>query len=138
MPEVQTTDDPDLRVLVDGRVLRPVSVHAGVHIFAIPARSGAVRLLSRAGAPHAVQPWNSDRRALGVAVRGITVRQCGAVMVLPPDHPGLSDGWWTAERDAATLWRWTKGDALLPLEPGGPAILEIRIGAPPLYLAQAA
>ena len=133
-----TTDDPDLRVRVDGRDLHPVSVRAGVHIFAIPARSGAVRLLSRACAPHAVHPWVSDRRGLGVAVRGITIRQDGGVQVLPPDHPGLSDGWWTAERDDATLWRWTKGDALLPLEPGGPAILEIRIGAPPLYLAQAA
>lgn len=138
MPEVQTTDDPDLRVQVDGRVLRPVSVHAGVHVFAIPTRSGAVRLLSRAGAPHAVQPWNSDRRALGVAVRNITVRQGGAMMVLPPDHPGLTDGWWAVERDATTLWRWTNGDAELPLEPGGPSMLEIRIGASPLYLAQAA
>lgn len=138
MPQVLTTDDPDLRIQVDGRVLRPVSVNAGVHVFAIPARSGTIRLLSRACAPHAIQPWNSDRRTLGVAVRGITIREGGSIQVLPPDHPALTDGWWTVERDAATLWRWTSGDAMLPLEPGGPAMLEIRIGAPPLYLAQAA
>ena len=44
----------------------------------------------------------------------------------PADHPGLLHGWFEAERDANTIWRWTNGNASLPITANeDPLILEI-------------
>ena len=45
------------------------------------------------------------------------------------DHPGLTDGWWALETDAAGTRRWTSGDAVLPVGPGGVRVLDITAGA---------
>ena len=44
------------------------------------------------------------------------------------DHPGLTDGWWALETDAAGTRRWTSGDAVLPVGPGGMRVLDITAG----------
>ena len=44
---------------------------------------------------------------------------------IPLDHPSLSRGWWDAESSGATLWRWTDGDAEVPLSGTEPAVLEV-------------
>ena len=44
------------------------------------------------------------------------------------DHPRLTDGWWALETDAAGTRRWTNGDAVLPVGPGGMRVLDITAG----------
>lgn len=132
-PAIATTVDPALEIEMNGRRFAPTSVQGGVYTFFLPAFDAAPRLLSRSVCPHGLRPWISDRRRLGVSVRAITLRRAGQQEVLPLDHPGLRDGWWQPERDAAMMWRWTNGSALLPLSAGGPAVLEVRIGLPLAY-----
>jgi len=67
-------------------------------------------------------------------VRRLTVRHGDTVEGIPLDHPRLCDGWWALERDGWRHARWTNGSAELPLELGGPAILEVEIGTMPGYL----
>ena len=51
------------------------------------------------------------------------------------DHPGLTDGWWALEVDAAGTRRWTSGDAVLPVGPGGMRVLQITAGRMAGYVA---
>ena len=48
------------------------------------------------------------------------------------DHPSLTDGWWTPEHDDAAMWRWTDGDALLPVPPAV-SMLEITVSGQDTY-----
>jgi hypothetical protein len=134
LPAVTTTDDPAFRIEIDGKRLKPVTMSDGRHVFVLPETPSSVRLVSRATAPHALRAWVEDRRSLGVMVRRLTVRHGDTVEVIPLDHPRLRDGWWALERDGWRHARWTNGSAELPLEPGGPAILEVEIGTMPGYL----
>ena len=52
------------------------------------------------------------------------------------DHPLLQDGWWDPERDDKRMWRWTCGDATLPLNTVGPAILEVLVNGTLDYPAE--
>ena len=127
--EPVTTDDPDLHLLVDGRTIRPISQVDGRFVFTLPARTGNVRLMSRASVPSHVEPYLDDWRNLGVAVRRIVVRDTKGFAEIAPDHPGLSDGWYQVERDDATMWRWTNGDALLPIARiDWPVMVEVHVG----------
>ena len=123
-----TTADPALTVVAGGRVFRPVRAEAGRYVFALPALAGPARLVSRAGEACALRPWVADRRVLGVAVRGISVAQDGTTRAIPVDDPGLVEGWWAAERDASCSWRWTSGDAVLPVTLTSPMVLAVEIG----------
>jgi hypothetical protein len=131
---VATTDDPALRLRIDGKVLNPVTVRYGCHVFVLPETAGSMRLVSRETAPDALRPWVGDRRSLGVSVRRLTVRHGDGVEVIPLDHPQLRDGWWALERDGARHARWTNGNAELKLAFRGPAILEVEIAALDAYL----
>jgi hypothetical protein len=129
-PAVATTREPDLRVLAGDRVLSPVSASGGRHVFTLPPGATTVRLLSRTAAPTLTRPWLNDNRRLGVAVSRIMLCSATERIVLPPDHPGLADGWWDAEGDGTALWRWTAGDACIPLPPGtAVTMLEVQIHA---------
>jgi hypothetical protein len=127
-PTVPTTPEPDLRVFTGDRVLSPVSASGGRHVFTLPPCATTLRLLSRTAAPTLTRPWLNDSRRLGVAVTRITLC-CGTErFVLPADHPGLADGWWDAEGDGAAPWRWTAGDAGIPLPPGTAwTMVEVRL-----------
>ena len=97
-----------------------------------------MRLISRSGAPSDLVPYPADRRRLGVAVQRITVRSRDGLNEIPPDHPGLSRGWHEAERDGGLVWRWTNGDAVVPLsEVTGPAVLEIQLAGTMSYVVDA-
>ena len=127
-----TTNDPDLRIVVDGRTLRAVSTEGGRHVFLLPGNVQVARLVSRAAAPCDAAPWLEDRRRLGVMVRAITLHAGAEWRDIAMDDPMLADGWWDAERNGIALWRWTDGDAKLP-GISGPAILEVEVGATMAY-----
>jgi Hint domain len=128
-PDYTTTNDPKLRLVADGRVIRPLSSDADRYIFALPAGVTSVRLASRASVPSYFESYLDDWRHLGVAVRRIVVRDSTGVTELPPDHPGLTQGWYRVERDHATMWRWMNGDAVLPIQSAdGPAMVEVQVG----------
>lgn len=128
VPTHASTSDPDLRIVAQGRTLRPLSVENGVHRFIVPAGTSAVRLLSRAAAPTEAKPWIEDRRRLGVYVERIVAHTGQDMREVPVDHPGLSSGWWATERNGNALRRWTNGDATLdlPTIDATPLMLEIR------------
>ena len=128
-PRLETTADPELRIVAKGRTVRPLYGENGLYIFALPKDATEVRLVSRAGSPSDARPWLDDRRCLGVNVERIMLRGATEVREVPVDHPSLSQGWHVVERDGATLRRWTSGDAVLPLPVlSGPTMLEIRAG----------
>ena len=134
LPRIDTTTDPALHVLVKGRALRPLYAENGLYIFALRKGTAEVRLVSRAGAPADLKPWLDDRRRLGVCVERIVLRDASVVQEIPLDHPGLSQGWWSVERDGVAMRRHTNGDAVLPLPAAsGPVILEIRLGGSMAY-----
>jgi hypothetical protein len=127
-PKLDTTSDPELRIVAKGRTVRPLYGENGLYIFALPKGTTEVRLISRAGSPADVSPWLDDRRCLGVNVERIVLRGASVLREVPVDHPDLSQGWHVVERDGIALRRWTTGDAVLPLPtPGGPTMLEIRV-----------
>ena len=46
----------------------------------------------------------------------------------PADHPGLSRGWHAVEQDGAALWRWTDGNAKLPIDVAAePLTIEVHV-----------
>ena len=133
LPEPVTTDDPAPRLLIDGRTIAPILTDRGVYTFILPRGSSSARLCSRASAPSDLTPWRNDSRRLGLAVHRIRLREGAHVTDLPLDHPDLTDGWWGIESDAQAIWRWSDGDAMLPLASGGVRVLEITASQLPAY-----
>jgi hypothetical protein len=125
--EPNTSKDPELHVVMGGRVIKPVRRDAGCYTFVLPWADGPARLVSRTVRPCEVRPWVEDHRRLGVMVSRLTLK-CGAhVEAIPLDHPHLLQGWWDVERDCATLGRWTNGSATIPLSGEGLLVLEIAL-----------
>ena len=112
-----TTTDPAICLVIDGRERYPVAVSGPCHVFVLPRAAASVRLVSRACAPCDVAPWIEDRRRLGIAVGRIVFSGSGDRCEVPVDHPDLLEGWWAAEWDGLRLWRWTNGNAALPVPP---------------------
>ena len=96
-------------------------------MFVVPPGTAPARLVSRSMVPAALRPWVEDRRRLGVMVKRLTLRHGVAQTDIALDDPRIAGGWRAVERDAASIWRWTDGAALLPLPAGG-AVLEVRLG----------
>jgi hypothetical protein len=130
--EPATTTDPALRLLIDGHECWPVASIGYRHVFVLPRYAASVRLLSRATAPCDVAPWVEDRRRLGIAVGRIVLSGPAGPVEMLADDPALSDGWWAAEQDGSTVWRWTNGNAALPLPPGV-ATVEIHLAGRTTY-----
>jgi hypothetical protein len=127
MPPRETTADAALRIVANGRTLRPLCVEHGRSIFALPTGVTEVQLVSRSGLPTDARPWLEDRRRLGVYVERIVLRALHETQEVPLDHPSLSGGWWDVERSGIAMHRWTDGDAVLPLPAlDGPVMLEVR------------
>lgn len=137
-PEFITTEDADIHLVADGRSLRPVAVRGGKHVFAVPAGAKDIRIASRAAIPSDKTPWLDDWRRLGVAVKRIVVRSQDELMDIAADHPALSEGWYKAERDAASLWRWTDGNARLPVAADSALIVEVHVGITAQYAREPA
>jgi autotransporter-associated beta strand protein len=126
---VETTTDPDLRVVIGERVFHPCIHTGGRYAFALPTFDGPAVLMSRRVSPCEARPWIDDRRCLGVALSRLISRRGGQVVTIPLDQPGTWRGWWAAEWDADSVWRWTSGDAELTLPGVGPAILETEVSS---------
>ena len=127
------TTEPDVRIAVAGRELRPVAIIGDCYRFVLPAGCESVRLLSRAGAPADMEPWQEDQRRLGLLVRRIALWEGDALTEMAMDDPALVAGWWTVERHGRRLVRWTDGNAVLPLGVGGVRMLEITAGCRDAY-----
>ena len=136
LPKLSTTDDPALRLLADGRPIKPIAGDDRRFVFPLPRNTSEVRLVSRTAAPSDTQPWLDDCRRLGVSVSRLVIRDADEVCDLPLDHPELARGWWAPERDGVALRRWTDGDAVLPLpSTQGLAVLEVRLAGTVTYIA---
>jgi hypothetical protein len=126
------TEEADVQLLANGRRLRPAMVRDGRHIFILPEDATTVTLLSRAGCPAMERPWLGDERQLGVAIREILLRGDAELQVVSADDPALQQGWWDAEHDGVTRWRWTDGAGCIPL-PFPARMLEIDIAMTTRY-----
>jgi hypothetical protein len=133
LQHANSTTDPELRLLVNGQVLKPILLEGGRHLFAVSRLAGGqARLVSRSARPSDSKPWLDDGRRLGVAVQGVTLRGGDRLRHIPADHPDLRDGWWAAERAGAAYWRWTDGAAAISL-PEGTEFVEVSIGGGMVY-----
>jgi hypothetical protein len=112
-----TTSDAALRLVVDGRALRPIAVTARRYVFPLPRGARSVRLASRSGSPAESRPWLDDRRRLGVFVERIVVQSEAGVEEIPLDHPSMMRGWHRVEQQEGQLRRWTNGDATIVVPP---------------------
>jgi hypothetical protein len=137
--EFASTTDPELRLVADGRVIRPLSGDGNRYVFTLPAGVSSVRLTSRASVPSYFEAYVDDWRHLGVAVRRIVVRDSAGLIEIPPDHPGLTQGWHQVERNASTMWRWMNGDAVLPISStDGPVMVEVQVGMSMKHIVEGA
>lgn len=104
-------------------------------MFALPAGARSLRLASRATVPFDLDRAHEDWRPLGVGVTKIIYRIGGEQIEIPADNPSLIRGWHDAETDGATVWRWTNGDAHLPLPMpiGTGATLELHLSGRATY-----
>jgi hypothetical protein len=129
-------DEPAVRLTCDGRTLRPLMAGANAVTFLMPPDARAIRLRSRSAVPSEVFPWLDDPRPLGVAVRLFRLRDRSGETVLPADHPALTDGWHAAEHQpGGGTWRWSDGDARLPIVADGPCLMTIELSEAGAWLA---
>jgi hypothetical protein len=124
------TRDPELRLRIGGRQLRPAAVGQS-HSFELPCDASNISLVSRRSVPAQVEDDSDDCRRLGVAVSGI--RLDGASIALNDSR--LGRGWHDLEGGGAgTRWRWTNGEAELLL--AGGRTLEIDVVMTARYWAR--
>ncbi len=131
-PAPALTRDPDLQLTIAGRTIRPTahsSLHTGLTTtFVLPAASAELRIVSRSAVPAEHDRHTNDWRRLGVRLSKIVLRSGARAVVIPADHPSLTAGWHKLEQDGPTCWRWTTGDAVLPVPPSmqsGPLTVEL-------------
>jgi hypothetical protein len=102
--------DPDLHLLVDGEVLRPLSEIPDVYRFEIPAGARTVWLASRNAVPAEVLLESRDIRRLGVPVDRIRMFDADMLIDTGHGHAALCEGF---HADEETL-RWTDGLGRIP------------------------
>jgi hypothetical protein len=55
------------------------------------------------------------------------------------DHPALAQGWHGMEQANGAMWRWTTGQAALPVGAvDGPVVVEVTVAATTTYLIEEA
>jgi hypothetical protein len=110
MATAATTTDPDVRLLVDGRIVRPTRAGGGVYEFAVAAGACEIRVISRSVVPAYLDPSLTDIRQLGICLVSMALRNERLEVLLRADDPAFSDGF----HDVEPGQRWTNGRALLP------------------------
>jgi hypothetical protein len=108
------TRDPDLHLVADGAVIRPVAT-GDVAEFRVPAETRELRLVSRSFSPYLRDPTTGDRRRLGIPLRGLSLRDAGGfARTVAVEDAALATGFSFVQGQAGNSWRWTDGDAVLP------------------------
>ncbi|MGC8476499.1 MAG: NF038122 family metalloprotease [Acetobacteraceae bacterium] len=133
VPRPAVTADPAPRLRVGGRRVAPLARGPGHAVFALPDAAPGW-LVSRRTVPAALAAWREDRRLLGVRVRELRWRHGARTETIAADDPRLRSGWWPAERDGVTPWRWTDGAGRLPMTGG---VVEVAFSPAPAYPAEA-
>jgi hypothetical protein len=138
VPRQITTDmDPDLRLVIAGRTVRPLEHAAGRYTFILPAGTDRVTLASRATQPAQIVRYLDDRRSLGVAVGSISLWLGEDLVVFPADHLPAGRGWHGVETAGERCWRWTNGAGELRFDPlPEAAVMEIRLGGSANYIIE--
>jgi hypothetical protein len=127
--QVTTQRDPNLRIIIDGREVKPILCVNNRYSFVLPKGTGRVVLASRAGRRTDAVRYMNDRRMLGVAVVSVTLRGRGDVIVFPADHLPAGSGWHEPEGAPSTPRRWTDGAGELRFEPLADArIMDVKLG----------
>jgi hypothetical protein len=111
LTEAALTADPDIHLLADGRRVAATALSDGVWEALVPAQTRSLRLRSRTVRPSMMSD-SPDSRALGVLVWGIEGE--GGLAITPADA-ALGQGWHDVEQEGESVWRWTNGDAAIPL-----------------------
>jgi hypothetical protein len=131
------TDDPDLHLLVDGVRMDAVTREETLYSFNLVKMPSSIRIVSRAAVPQELG-LARDPRSLGVAVRRVLVRRGSKFRVIEAENPGLELGFHEFEADSR--FRWTDGDAVLPVELfadfGAPAMLTLQLWSTAQYIAE--
>jgi hypothetical protein len=129
-------DEADVHIIVDHRRINPLRTSRDAWQFVVPAKSGSMQLCSRTKS----SGQTDDHRVLGLCVRALEVQGSDGKFHIALDHPMLARGFYEVERDDRRIWRWTDGNALIPVALLGytskPTILTIR-GVPSSALASA-
>jgi hypothetical protein len=123
MSENVLIGDPDIHFVADGRRLQMERLDDRTWAALLPPGIKNLRLRSRSVQPNLVSD-SPDSRVLGVMVMGIDVEGFSCVQL---DHPVLCEGWHALERQGAEMFRWTDGDALVPVALLGAANRPLRI-----------
>jgi autotransporter passenger strand-loop-strand repeat protein len=108
------TNDPQVRVLADGAELAPVSCEDGRYVFEVPSAPTGLTILSRSARGCEIAGDPADRRRLGVALFGITLRSGAKTRRIGLDNPALVEGFSYCEGSAEMPYRWTDGRAVIP------------------------
>ncbi len=103
-------------LMAAGRALPPLRRADGLLEYRIAAGVDTVRLVSRSFVPTEIDPAQSDRRCLGVAV---ALWQDDA----PLPEPAFTAGWYRP--DPGCAWRWSDGDASLRLAGAGRLVMKV-------------
>ena len=106
-----TTPDPDLHLVVDGKVVVAQSANDSCHTFRLDAAAQEVWLASRCGVPAEMALLSNDRRRLGVCVQQVVLRDDHIRIEIAPSEPSLCEGFHEDEDGAQ---RWTTGMARVP------------------------
>ncbi|MGE0418313.1 MAG: Hint domain-containing protein [Acetobacteraceae bacterium] len=119
VPHTDFTQDPEVHLEVDGKVLLPLRGAAAPRVltFLLPADFHTLRLRSRSAFPTDARPWIDDRRRLGIFVERLTWIGLDGPHDIALDTDELRDGWWQVEQEGRLLRRWTDGNARLPHRP---------------------
>lgn len=108
----ETTTDPDLHLVVDGKRLDAASVEDRVFTFAFETPpAGDLLLCSRSGVPSLLGISRHDHRQLGVAISRIELREPGITTAFEPDSWLFRDG---GCHPAESSYCWTDGECELP------------------------
>ncbi len=108
----ETTDDPDLHLIANGRRLDPSTIEGWAYTFALsqPPET-SLHLCSRSGVPSLLGITAHDHRRLGIAIRGIVISQPSIETVVAHDSLVLlAAGCHPAEAG----YCWTDGELTLP------------------------
>lgn len=128
-----TVDDPDLRFLVDGRIV-PASMAGGVASYAGPTPRRSFAVLSRSSQTVETGMWGTQRR--GIRVSGIEISAQGQVVRVSGADRRLAQGFFEADAGG----RWTDGAGFVPLslfpDQAAEVSVDVHFTAQPAYRMQ--